>query len=155
MNNLEHLLKNGTSQEVIDIIDKDLALSQSNPMWHGRALSLLIPVVNSLVWMRNYNNKILTSQILADYLYLNKVRELYEKEILPIDLRKNIYQYLISLPCYNINLEVSAKQSEIAIELHLYIQISIAYIVGDLSGVGDVLHKQISENLKAESKQYY
>lgn len=152
MNNLEHLLKNGTSQEVIDIIDKDLSLSQSNPMWHGRALSLLIPVVNSLVWMRDYNNKILTSQILADYLYLNKVRELYEKEILPIDLRKNIYQYLISLPCYNINLDVSAKQSEIAIELHLYIQISIAYIVGDLSGVGDALHKQISENLKAESK---
>lgn len=153
MNNLEHLLKNGTSQEVIDIIDKDLALSQSNPMWHGRALSLLIPVVNSLVWMRNYNNKILTSQILADYLYLNKVRELYETDILPNDLREKIYNYLISLPCYDINLDVSAKQSEIAIELHLYIQISIAYIVGDLSGVENMFYKQIFKHLKTENIQ--
>lgn len=140
-----------TSNEIIDIIDKELALSQSNAMWHGRALSLLIPIVKSLIWMRDYNNKIITSQILAYYLYLNKVRELYETNILPKDLREKIYNYLISLPCYDINLDVSAKQSEIAIELHLYIQISIAYIVGDLSGVENMFYKQIFKHLKTEN----
>ena len=84
-----------TSNEIIDIIDKELALSQSNAMWHGRALSLLIPIVKSLIWMRDYNNENFTPQILVDYLYLNKVRELYEKDILPKDLREKIYNYLI------------------------------------------------------------
>lgn len=44
-----------TSNEIINIIDKELALSQSNAMWHGRALSLLIPIVNSLIWMRDFD----------------------------------------------------------------------------------------------------
>lgn len=137
-----------TSNEIIDLIDKELVLSQSNAMWHGRALSLLIPIVNFLVWMRDYNNETLTPQIFVDYLYLNKVRELYEKDILPKDLREKIYNYLISLPCYDINLDINAKQPETAIEHHLYIQISIAYIVGDLSGIGDALHKQILDYTK-------
>lgn len=137
-----------TSNEIIDIIDKELALSQSNAMWHGRALSLLIPIVNSLVWMRDYNNKMLTPQIIADSLYLNKVRELSETNTLPKDFREKIYNYLISLPCYDINLDVNAKQSETAIEHHLYIQISITYILGNISGLGDVLHKQILEYTK-------
>ena len=142
-----------TSNEIIDIIDKELALSQSNAMWHGRALSLLIPIVKSLIWMRDYNNENFTPQILVDYLYLNKVRELYEKDILPKDLREKIYNYLISLPCYDINLDINAKQPETAIEHHLYIQISIAYIVGDLSEVGNMFHKQTLEYLKIDSIQ--
>lgn len=95
-----------TSNEIIDIIDKELALSQSNAMWHGRALSLLIPIVNSLIWMRDFDNKTLTPQIIADSLYLNKVRELSETDILPKDFREKIYNYLISLPCYDINLDI-------------------------------------------------
>lgn len=142
-----------TSNEIIDIIDKELALSQSNAMWHGRALSLLIPIVNSLVWMRDFDNKTLTPQIIADSLYLNKVRELSETDILPKDFREKIYNYLISLPCYDINLDINAKQSETAIEHHLYMQISIAHIVGHLSGFGNIFYKQILENLKTESIQ--
>lgn len=137
-----------TSNEIIDIIDKELVLSQSNAMWHGRALSLLIPIVNSLIWMRDYNNKTLTPQILFDYLYLNKVRELSEKDILPKDFREKIYNYLISLPCYDINLDIKENQPESAIENHLYIQISIAYILGNLSGVGNIFYKQILEDTK-------
>lgn len=137
-----------TSNEIIDIIDKELVLSQSNAMWHGRALSLLIPIVNSLIWMRDYNNKTLTPQILVDYLYLNKVRELSEKDILPKDFREKIYNYLISLPCYDINLDIKENQPESAIENHLYIQISIAYILGNLSGVGNIFYKQILEDTK-------
>ncbi len=137
-----------TSNEIIDIIDRELVLSQSNAMWHGRALSLLIPIVNSLIWMRDYKNETLTPQILVDYLYLNKVRKLYETDILPKDLREKIYNYLISLPCYDINSDVNTNQPETAIEHHLYIQISIAHIVGHLSGLGDVLHKKILEYTK-------
>ena len=137
-----------TSNEIIDIIDKELVLSQSNAMWHGRALSLLIPIVNSLIWMRDYNNKTLKPQILVDYLYLNKVRELSEKDILPKDFREKIYNYLISLPCYDINLDIKENQPESAIENHLYIQISIAYILGNLSGVGNIFYKQILEDTK-------
>lgn len=135
-----------TSNEIIDIIDRELVLSQSNAMWHGRALSLLIPIVNSLIWMRDHKNKEITPQSLIDAFYLNKVRELYETETLPKDLRENIYKYLISLPCYNINLDIKENQPESAIENHLYIQTSIAYILGNLSGVGNIFYKQILED---------
>lgn len=146
MINFENILKNGSSKEIINIISKKIELFDDNAMWRGRTLSLLIPIVNALVWIRDIQDKEITAQSFVDSFYLNEVRSLYEMNLLPKDLKTEVYKYLNSLPTYNLKLNISEKQADTAIEHHFYLQFCIAHIIGDFMNIGNYFCKNIKVN---------
>lgn len=105
----------------------------SDPMWQGRAIALVSAVMSGLVWMRDNEGLLLDIDVLREYLLLEKIAELAERDYGGVEnIAKAIRAYLLSIPGYNPQKPIGQQESVVS-EQHGYLQMQFTRILGSLS----------------------
>lgn len=125
MKDIFDIFNNGSAQNIIDFFDDRL---DYEGMWKGRALSLIMPMSEAAVYLRDNANQKLTPHYFIEMTKLNNIISLFHSTSLPGPLQLKIAQYLTCLPGYNLE---SKKPSETVQDNHFYIHGHVFYILKD------------------------
>ena len=120
----------GLTEMMVGLMDSG---GGSDPMWQGRAIALISAVMSGLVWMRDNEGLLLDIDVLREYLLLDKIAELAEREYDGVEsIAKAIRAYLLSIPGYNPQKPINQQESVVS-EQHGYLQMQFTRILGSLS----------------------
>ncbi|MDI6976205.1 hypothetical protein [Serratia sp. Se-RSBMAAmG] len=123
MNDIFDIFNNGSAQDIIDFFDDRL---DYEGMWKGRALSLIIPMSEASVYLRDKANQKLTPHSFIEMTKLNNIISLFHSASLPGPLQIKIAQYLTCLPGYSLE---NKTPSETTQDNHGYIHGHVFYII--------------------------
>lgn len=121
------------TQMVVSLMDD---AGGDGAMWKGRAVALFTGVMRALVWKRDVGLVDLNIGLIRDYLNLNKIIELADREKephMPAPIRGSIDAYLASLPGFQ--KEKGTKQAQTTLDQHGYLQMQFTKILGSLADV--------------------
>lgn len=120
----------GLTEMMVGLMDSG---GGSDPMWQGRAIALISAVMSGLVWMRDNEGLLLDIDVLREYLLLDKIVELTERNYDGVEsIAKAIRAYLLSIPGYNPQKPIDQQESVVS-EQHGYLQMQFTRILGSLS----------------------
>lgn len=125
MKDIFDIFNDGSAQDIIDFFDDRL---NYEGMWKGRALSLIMPMSEIAVYLRDNTNQKLTPHSFIKMTKLNNIILLFHSASLPGALQLKIAQYLTFLPGYDLE---SKKTSETAEDNQFYIHGHIFHIIKD------------------------
>lgn len=125
MKDIFDIFNDGSAQDIIDFFDDRL---DYEGMWKGRALSLIMPMSEAAVYLRDNANQKLTPHSFIEITKLNNIISLFHSASLPGPLHLKIAQYLTCLPGYNLE---NKTPSEVAQDNHGYTHANVFYIIKD------------------------
>lgn len=125
MKDIFDIFNNGSAQDIIDFFDDRL---NYEGMWKGRALSLIMPMSEVAVYLRDNSKQKLTPHSFIEMTKLDNIISLFHSASLPGPLHLKIAQYLTCLPGYNLE---NKTPSEVAQDNHGYIHANVFYIIKD------------------------
>ena len=124
----------GSSGELTEMTVSLMDAAGGDPMWQGRAISLLSGVMMSLVWQRDNEGLLLGINKLREHLQLEKVVELAEKSYDGVEgISSALNAYLRSIPGYNPAEKDLTKQQPTVFEQHGYLQMQFTKVLGTLA----------------------
>lgn len=125
MKDIFDIFNNGSAQDIIDFFDDRL---NYEGMWKGRALSLIMPMSEVAVYLRDHSKQKLTPHSFIEMTKLDNIISLFHSASLPGPLQIKIAQYLTCLPGYSLE---NKKPSETTQDNHGYIHANVFYIIKD------------------------
>lgn len=123
MKDIFDIFNNGRAQDIIDFFDDRL---NYEGIWKGRALSLIMPMSEVAVYLRDNSKQKLTPHSFTEMTKLNNIITLFHSTTLPSSLQLKIAQYLEGLPGYDFE---SQKTFEVTENHHLYIYWNVFCII--------------------------
>jgi len=125
MKDIFDIFNDGSAQDIIDFFDDRL---DYEGMWKGRALSLIMPMSEAAVYLRDNANQKLTLHSFIKMTKLKNIISLFHSASLPAPLQLKIAQYLTFLPGYDLE---NKTPSDTAIDSHFYLYKTIFNIIKD------------------------
>ena len=120
----------GATEMLVGLMDSG---GNSDPMWQGRAITLISALLYALVWMRDNENLLLGISVIREHLLLEKVAELADREYGNVSsISESLRSYLLSIPGYNASVPIN-KQESVVSEQHGYLQMQFTRILGSLA----------------------
>lgn len=106
----------------------------SDPMWKGRAMSLLSSQMKALVYLRDHKEYTLDIALIRDYMTLDKIYELAENTVYGENadfIKAGLQGYLLSIPGYAQG-KKPTEQSSTVRDQHGYLQMQFTQLLSSL-----------------------
>lgn len=105
-----------------------------DPMWKGRAMSLLSSQMKALVYLRDHKEKTLDISLIREYMTLEKIYELAEQTEYDGNggfIKEGLQGYLLSIPGY-VKEKKPSEQSSTTRDQHGYLQMQFTQLLSSL-----------------------
>ncbi|MGU3661143.1 hypothetical protein [Methylobacterium fujisawaense] len=127
----------GTSQQLTILVVDLLEDAADGVARRGRSIAMtamMAPIFEALVWRRDAGIASLDLDVILSALILKNVIAMAEDQDLPEAIREKLRNYLRSLPGYQP--ERGAKQAQIAMDQHAYLETQISPVLRQLARSG-------------------
>lgn len=149
ISNTSNLLAHGSAEQLRSLLVGLMREAGGDgAMWKGRASAFMKGLLNVMVYLRDTGELTLSVDSLPDYMPLDRVIELFQREDIPQSTRLSLHRYLGQLPGFNEE-DVAQEGGQLnpeAYKQHGFILMQLTEVISDLSDTyGHIFNADLGE----------